>query len=171
MGGQQRFVPHDKSHWQWERRSKPSAMLWLRKTFWSIAVSLDTVQQPLTKTIQVSTVLLLATHFAPRWRSIKMKLFFFFFARTTKYTHRHPGQPPLYLHRGDYASPFTVPLETATCRYPYSKCPQKSVRQSFYSYSHIGFTGKWHKHEHPLQGRCYLQFHHRKCLQGQPASP
>lgn len=52
-------------------------MLWLRKTFWSIAVSLDTVQQPLTKTIQVSTVLL-ATHFAPRWRSIKMKLFFFF---------------------------------------------------------------------------------------------
>lgn len=82
-------------------------MLWLLETFWFIAVSLDTVQQHPTKTIQVATVLLLATHFAPRWRSIGMQ-FFFFLSRTTKYIHRHPGQPSLYLHRGGYVSPCSV---------------------------------------------------------------
>lgn len=69
-----------------------------------------------------------------------------------------------------------VPLETPTCRYPYSKCPQKSMRQSaklqsFYGYSHIGFTGKWNKHEHPLQGGCYYLQFYRRILQAMSVPP
>lgn len=99
MCGQQRLVPHDNSHRQREWCSKPSAMLWLHETFLSIAV--PDQNNPSCNWPPPGN------SFCPQI-TLNRDATFFSLARTTKYTHRHPGQPPLYLHRGGYMSPCSV---------------------------------------------------------------